>query len=354
MNKTRQKNKKTKKERIMIAVCVILMIISVLSIAFTLFWNSKPLDNQKGNNFDPTKESGFDAGYTTPDKKQINFLIAGVKEDLTDVLMVACVDVEKNSVEILQIPRDTYVSNDSKSGKINEAYKSYGDEDLKPIARTQKAIYDQFKLTIDYYLVFNLSSFRNTVDAMGGIPITLSEPLIYTDTQKLPAGYQVLDGEKAEWFVRERYNRSKLGDIGRISAQRLFLAATVQRVKNLGISEIVTDVIPTVLKDKDNFSSDMTVGEMTNFAKMFIGIKTENIRIHMLPGQEVTPNGNSLYGLHANETAKLLNDYFRPYTSKVNVDKLGIIDCEKTIDDFENTDDNFDELLNGKEPGQKN
>lgn len=357
MTNNKTKRKMTRKQKLKIAGCVFLAVILICVIAFFVIWNSKPLDNQKGKDFDPTKESGFDSEMIVSNENQVNFLIVGEKEKLTDVIMVASVNVQNNSVEILQIPRDCYVSDDYKTGKINAAYTQYGSSDLKNIARTQKMIYDQFKINIDHYLVFNLESFRNTVDAMGGITIDIQETLTYGPDETLNPGKQLLNGEQSEWFIRERNTRSKEGDIGRIKAQRQFLAASVQKVKDLGIKDIVGKVIPSVLSDIDNFSSDMTVKEMANYAKMFINIKQDNIRIHMVPGESVKAyKGYDVYGIHAQSTADLLNEYFRPYSPKVDVKELGIkniADNEKYYY-YENTPNKFNDLLNGEKPGKKN
>ena len=360
-SKTKAKRKRTRKEKLLIAVCVLVGAAILFSAIFIIVWNSKPLDNQKGKDFDAKLESGFDSEILTTKEEQVNFLIAGEKDMLTDVLMVASVNVKTNSVEILQIPRDSYVSEAYSTGKINAAYTQYGSSDLKNIARTEKMIYDQFKINIDHYVVVNLSAFRRIIDSMGGIPINITEEFVFEKGKVIKPGKQTLNGEKAEWFVRERHNRGDGSDISRIKMQRVFLAAFVERVKTLGVKKIVSSVIPAFVKDIDNLSSDMTVNQMSDYAKMFINIPQSNIRIHMIPGEGygfLNAKGkciNSVYAIHAQSTADLLNTYFRPYSPKVEVDKLGIITIKgiKNVDSYENTQDDFQSLLNGDKPGKK-
>lgn len=359
-SKTKTKKKRTRKEKLLIAGCILVGVVLLFSVIFIIVWNSKPLDNQKGKDFNAKLESDFDSESITTKEEQVNFLIAGEKENLTDVLIVASVNVKTNSVEILQIPRDCYVSETYSTGKINAAYTQYGSSDLKNIARTEKMIYDQFKLNIDHYIVVNLSAFRRIIDSMGGIPINITERVVFNNNSILEPGQQTLNGKEAEWFVRERHNRGDGSDISRIKMQRVFLASFVERVKSLGLKKIVSSVIPAVVKDIDNLSSDMTVNQMSAYAKMFINIPQANIRIHMIPGegyQIVYANGrkNSVYAIHAQSTADLLNTYFRPYSPKVEVDKLGIITIKgvKDTGSYENTQDDFQSLLNGDKPGKK-
>ena len=106
------------------------------------------------------------------------------------------------------------------------------------------------------------------------------------------------------------------GDIGRVKAQRIFLASALQKVKNLGIKKITKNVIPEIY---DQITSNMSVGEMVNFSKVMMDIDMNNIKIFMVPGEGTTHNGQSVWAIHADETAEMLNDNFRPYSDDVSV-----------------------------------
>ena len=150
---------------IMILIIVTAIFLSALSV---LYW--KPFDNQSGEIYSPEVTTNTDKEEVPIiESERINFLILGLDESetLTDVIMVASLDTSDNSVEILQIPRDSYVSDSIGTGKINGIY-TLGDKDLQPVQRLIKTIDEQFKLKIDYYGIFTLDAFRNAVDAMGG------------------------------------------------------------------------------------------------------------------------------------------------------------------------------------------
>lgn len=333
-----------------IAVIILLVLIILLALGvigyFVLQW--KPFDNQDGGIFYPE-----DTTVTTEPEQvdeRINFLIVGLdeSESLTDVILVASVKTEDNSVEILQIPRDSYVSKTISTGKINSMYR-FGDENLQPVQRLIKVIYEQFRIDIDYYGIFTLEAFRNAVDAMGGVPVDMPYRLVYDPSKIIPKGEQVLNGEQAEWLVRHRSSYLE-GDIGRIKAQRIFLAAAVQRAKDIGIVSLSTKVVPQIYKD---ISSDMSVADVIGFAKMMLSVDMESIRIHMVPGEGIMYHGQSVWAIHVNETAELLNTYFRPEDENISVEELGLIDIGKTGEWYEDTDDDFDSLINGQTPGQK-
>ena len=65
------------------------------------------------------------------------------------------------------------------------------------------------------------------------VSITLDDELMYEGDKIIPAGYNVLTGEQAEWFVRYRRTFSDEGDIGRVKHQRKFLAAAMSKMLNI-------------------------------------------------------------------------------------------------------------------------
>lgn len=345
------KAKRKRKEKIMIITSISLIIISIFSVAIIIFLNWKPFDNQEGDLYKPSNNSETSKTDKKIDEKQLNILIAGVDESetLTDVIMVLSVDMVKNTAEVLQIPRDTFVSNTISTGKINGIY-THGDENLQPIQRLIKIIDEQFALPIDYYGVITLEAFRNIVDAVGGIPIDMPNKLVYDPSKIIPKGQQILNGEQAEWLVRHRSSYVE-GDIGRIKIQRLFLASALQQVKELGLKKVTTKVIPKVY---DEISSNMAVKDMLKLSDLIFDIDMENIRIHILPGEGTMHNEQSIWAIHVDEAAELLNEYFRPYSDDVSVIDLSMIRIINTGNWYEDTDDKFDDIINGVTPGEKN
>lgn len=355
------KKKKTKrplKDRLIMGISISLAIIAVLTVIVLLLYKSSLFTGGNGEIIDQNSNLSPDADNPVGDADNItdkgikseNILICGLDESgsLTDVIMVVCIDYQKNSVEVLQVPRDTYVaSGGGKTGKINAAYTS-GDSKLTPINRLIKVINEQYRLKIDHYATITLKSFRNIIDAIGGVPIDLPEAIGNNELGILPAGPQVLDGEHAEWLVRHRKTYVE-GDVGRIKAQRLFLAAAVQQLKNIGLNEIL-NIIPAVF---GNFTTDLSLQEVKTYAKTAFNIEMDKIRIHMVPGEGIMYKGQAVWSMHYYETADLLNKYFREYTEKVPAEKLKITELAHTGEYYEATGDDFQGLIDGEKPGQK-
>ncbi|MDF2629143.1 MAG: transcriptional regulator [Symbiobacteriaceae bacterium] len=174
-----------------------------------------------------------------PADRPTHVLVLGVDErkqvegSRTDTMLL--VQVAGDRVRVLSLPRDTLVNMEGHpTSKINSAY-TYGGTDL-----AKKVAGSLIGIPVDYYAKVNLAGFRKLVDMMGGVSFNVPKAMYYVDPTDntvidLKPGLQVLDGEKAEQFVRYRYD--EIGDdMGRIGRQQEFLKAAVSQAltaKNL-------------------------------------------------------------------------------------------------------------------------
>lgn len=175
----------------------------------------------------------------------INLLVCGIDDDidrnqsLTDVIMLISIDFEKNSASILQIPRDTYVGqsiNTGSSWKINSIY-SHASDKNGPQALAQY-IAETFQIPIDHYLTITMDGFRRAVDSIGGVTIDIPYRIVFDSASILNPGVQTLNGTKSEWFVRYREGYA-MGDLDRVKAQRIFVAALAQKVGTMSKSQAI-------------------------------------------------------------------------------------------------------------------
>ena len=76
---------------------------------------------------------------------------------------------------------------------------------------------------------------------------------------------------------------------------------------------------------------------MASLASKVIKVPSENIGMFKLPGEACTVNAQSVFTLHLNATAELLNTYFRPYADPVPAEALGVIELQNTTGDLDLT-----------------
>ena len=191
---------------------------------------------------DPEGEQGSDAFYA---------LVIGSdsrngEAARSDVIMLARVDASSGVLTFVSIPRDTMVYGESGGvEKINAAY-NYGP------ASTVRTVSEFAGVQISHYVEVDFSGLKEVVDILGGVTVDIPEDIHAGNGGiSFSAGTQVLDGEQALAYARERYNVSG-GDFGRAQAQRQILEAIVREVLASGPLEIpglVAELAKTVTTD---------------------------------------------------------------------------------------------------------
>lgn len=354
---SKPKKKLNKKGRFIVAGIAVLLIAAIVIVLLNVRFAGAG---------DKIKEE-----WKTPEylrDKQLNILVCGVDTDAkraenpdgeesdatlnTDVIMVLNINLETAKATILQIPRDTYVGEEIvKYGKINGLYgrgyqEDMSDEYKKVYAEKEpgmacliETINHQMQLPIDNYVLITMEGFRKAVDMLGGIEVTLDEPLnfvIYEEDGKtvkenvtLEAGTHLLDGINADMFVRYR---DEGGDIARMNVQRYFLSALMNKALSIPKTELISlanAIFPYL-------ETDFTISELLALVDTATSMTSESITTVRVPGEEVYPYGIwalSVWGVHNDELAAILNDNMRPYTEKVPAEDLNTIEIQNTTDD---------------------
>lgn len=250
--------------------------------------------------------------YNTEKKKEINALVVGVNDNLSDTMIYVKYNVENGKIAMMSIPRDTYVTNEYCIGhKLNAIYRG------KNILPLIEEIQEQIGVKIDYYLVFQADMLIDMVDAIGGVEVTVPFAMKYDDpTQNLhiniPKGTQVLDGKNAEGYVRFRHNNDMtvgyaMGDLDRTEVQQEFIKkfiSTILDPKNIGK---VPDLINIA---NENTQTNVTVREALKYVTDVSKIDTSNIYSITAPGEAKMIEGLSYFLLDKEEAREIIADKF--------------------------------------------
>ena len=261
-----------------------------------------------------------------------NFLILGRDRIAlnTDVIMLMSLDTVNHTATIMQIPRDTYIEVGGTSYKLNALYASFvnqakrgksSDPYYDGMIGFTEAIQQNLYIKIDYWAVVNLAGFRNIVNMLGGVEVDVPFDMDYDDPDQdlhihLKAGYQTLDGDKAEQFIRFRSNYVQ-ADIGRINAQKIFLSAMLRKMKNAISIKTVATVSKAML---DYVLSSISVKDCAYFAKEALDLELQNIKMFTMPGADTRADGNAgawYFVMNRTDMLALINEYFNVYNSQV-------------------------------------
>ena len=186
---------------------------------------------------------------------------SGGENGRSDVTMLARIDPENYTVDLISIPRDTAVTINSSMAKINAAY-SYGGAAAAVSTVSQFAGVD-----ISHYVMLKFGQLENVVNTLGGVWVDVPESFSAGNGgMSFKAGRQLLNGEQALAFARERYNVSG-GDFGRAQAQRLIVEAIIKQV----MAAPATQIPGLVGQLAEAVTTDYSVSDMAALAMDFYG-----------------------------------------------------------------------------------
>lgn len=324
--------KKFKKTRRLVNIIgSIVLTLSVLATA--VLCTGFVLADQKLTGFgtNETETGSFDPLLVSKHSGVSYILVCGVdvSESLTDIMAVACIDHEKNTVNFLQIPRDTYIGSDIPSGKLNAVYSNPQKGELK-INALRRRLASYFGIPLDHYVLFTIDGFRSVVDTLGGVDINITQEdgidIEDQDTYQhytIGPGWVTLNGNMAAGFVRKRHGTEegyKKGDSSRLEAQRLMYVALAKKLQSMSLSQMAS--IGT--KCYNQISTDMSIGDLLGYAKEIKSIPLASMKIFGVPGQGCTYNSLSYYSIHKADYVKIFNTYFNPYGDPITVNGIKV------------------------------
>ncbi|MFH5824209.1 LCP family protein [Georgenia sp. AZ-5] len=238
--------------------------------------------------------------------------VGGMRADTT---MIAHVAADRSRVEIVSIPRDTLVDIPSctlpdgsqtsphDDAMFNSAFAIGGQTgDVGAAAAcTIRTVEDLTGVFIDDFVVVDFAGFINMVDALGGVPMYIPEPISDSRADlELQSGCQVLDGHDALGFARVRKSMGDGSDISRIGRQQELVAAIAREALS---KNLLTD-LPALYQFLDAATATLTTGAvigqiptLAGLASSLRGLDPADISFATMPfdwaGSRVVPSAQA-------------------------------------------------------------
>lgn len=250
------------------------------------------------------------------DNSRVNILILGMEDIRTDTILLASFNRDAKKVNLISIPRDTYVHrkgfNSGDQRKINSVYYSHGIEGVK---KTVSYILED--IPIHHYVMIDYEGVEKLVDMVGGVEVDVPLDMKYKDPTSNPPlsidikkGIQTLDGKNALDFIRWRKGNNKSGyidgDIGRIKAQQQFLASFANKAMD--------NILPVITKGIKYVDTDIGLVDGMNYGRSAIGMEKDNINFITLPGKsDIRPINKKIYSYFVHnqkEVVKILEEIY--------------------------------------------
>ena len=217
----------------------------------------------------------------------MNILVLGVDNGVNgngqqaDTLMLVSIDNSNGNLRVLSIPKGTLVGVDRAKGTvpISDVYTEHG------VKGTVRTVRDLLGITIQYYAVINMKALSDIVNTLDGIDVYVELPMDYEDPAEglsihLPKGYQHMNGETAQKFLR--YRSGELGDIGRVQRQHRFVKAMYERVLQLDTLKKAPE-LSRILREDINTNAE--IWDTTKLMNIVKSLKKELPETIMLPGE---------------------------------------------------------------------
>ncbi|MGO1325485.1 MAG: LCP family protein [Brevibacterium aurantiacum] len=255
----RPKRKKKKVWRKILVALLVIVILGVLGVGLYLWNVGRTFDNNANK---LTDEQIF--GTQRPDDQKedggTNILLLGSDEPMdqvdvndsrglrSDTIMVMHIPESGSNVQVMSIPRDSWVDIEGHGkAKINSALSTGG----LPLAVS--TISDFIGTELDHVAIIDFEGFKALTDSLGGVTVN-SEQAFEKNGYTFTKGENVLDGDEALTFVRERKSFQD-GDFQRARNQQAFIRGLTNEI-------ISADTLSNPKKIQDmvkNFSPYMYV-----------------------------------------------------------------------------------------------
>jgi LCP family protein required for cell wall assembly len=217
----------------------------------------------------------------------------------SDVIIVVRLISSTDQVEMLSIPRDTWlpIAGTNSSNKINAAF----DNGPNQLVQT---IQDNFHIPINHVMMANFCGFQGMVNALGGISLDFRYPVRdqYSGLDIHTTGCQLINGAQALALVRSRhlyYYRDKgwhydgSSDWSRIRRQQAFFHALLNKVHGVFPDVFTLNSFLGATVSDLTIDSSLGSGELISLGLKYHSLSESNLVTSVLPTYAQTIDGQS-------------------------------------------------------------
>jgi len=215
-------------------------------------------------------------------KPRLNVLVLGYQKDegLSDSVILAHLDLERHTMTLISIPRDTWVSVPNHGHmKINAAIAFGGAKS------TAKVVAALTGAQIDATMVVEPQGAKQLVDAIGGLNVLVEKDMDYDDSYgnlhiHLKKGEHYLTGGQVAGYIRFRHDPE--GDYGRMRRQQQVARELMHEIGQAGNWFKLPRLIALARTD---LKTELTDKQLEALAELYRSVGPEDIRTLTLPSR---------------------------------------------------------------------
>lgn len=236
-------------------------------------------------------------------RDEANAALAGEDDSMAaDTTILVHLPADRGRVDLVSVPRDSLVhlpactrpdgssSPPRDRAMFNSAFAvgAGGTDDLAAAAACTRLTFEaNTGVPVDESIVLKMDGVVAVVDALGGVPVDLAEPMHSPKAGlHVAAGPQVFDGQTALAFLRARTGTGmglELGsDLARIERQQLFLDALAARLTDTGVLLDPTTLMPVLTAALGSMSISEGLADVRALVSLGVALRG-------LPAEALTP-----------------------------------------------------------------
>lgn len=328
----KEKNKKKKWKKILAIILIVILLIVVAGTAAFYSLRQRGAESLKAEEH-----------YVTYNNKKykfkediVNILCLGIDKTepishiekkrgnigMADTILLVSIDLKKDKVKVLAIPRDTMAQlqltdgegNITRTDELQLCYQyAFGRSMEQSNELTVDAVCKLlYGLPIQRCCAINFEALPIINDAIGGVDVVIQEDLEEFVPEFVYGEEIHLEGDLALKFIRSRNTKRIDGVVLRTQRQKQYVLAFVEKAKSI-ISEnpaLPISIFQELQKKKD-MCTDITIEDITYLMPELLDISFTDDVIEVLPGEsELGENKFAEYHLDKDSVKKILIENF--------------------------------------------
>ncbi|MEZ4639247.1 MAG: LCP family protein [Caldilineaceae bacterium] len=212
----------------------------------------------------------------------------------TDVIMIVAMDLKNGEAGVISIPRDVYIDviPNHQPNRVNVIdYLGEQDEpDGGGPALLGSIIEEKMGIRIDHYLRFDFEGFKDVIDALGGVEVTVDCPVRdYLPEEdialRLQPGTHTLTGRQALAYVR---SRAQGGDLDRARRQQRMIWAVRDQIRKQNLISRVPALYAAL---SDSVQTDVGLVSAIRYVRFALALDEEDVHGFVLAPPDVMREG---------------------------------------------------------------
>ncbi|MCX4697243.1 LCP family protein [Streptomyces sp. NBC_01352] len=211
----------------------------------------------------------------------------------SDTALVMHIPEGRTKAVAVSIPRDTLVTRPtcakSDGSEVASAQRVMFNSIYSQVgpACVVKTVEQMSGVRMDHYMEIDFAGFKGLVDAIGGVTVTLEEPIKDGNSGlDLGSGTHRLNGTESLQFVRTRYGHGDGSDLGRIGLQQKFMIALLSEIKQQDLLGSPTKTFKIANELTESLTTDSELASLTQlaeFGRSMNGVDPATMETIMLP-----------------------------------------------------------------------